>query len=64
MAACVKAVAGLLGNTAAVCKGSYIHPLVLESYERGVLPLKNTSSTRAFELSVLRFLDAARDSAA
>jgi DNA topoisomerase-1 len=62
--ACVKAVAGLLGNTAAVCKGSYIHPLVLESYERGVLPLKGGGSTRAFELSVLKFLEAARDSAA
>ncbi|MDP1986622.1 DNA topoisomerase IB [Phenylobacterium sp.] len=64
VATCVKAVAGLLGNTAAVCRGSYIHPLVLESYERGVLPLKNTNSTRAFELSVLKFLEAARESAA
>ncbi len=64
VAACVKAVAGLLGNTAAVCKGSYIHPLVLESYERGVLPLKGGGSARAFELSVLKFLEAARDSAA
>ncbi|WP_340645127.1 DNA topoisomerase IB [Phenylobacterium sp.] len=63
VATCVKAVAGLLGNTAAVCKGSYIHPLVLESYERGVLPLKDKGSARAFELSVLRFLEAARDSA-
>lgn len=63
VAACVKAVAGLLGNTAAVCKGSYIHPLVLESYERGVLPLKGTTSSRAFELSVLKFLEAARDTA-
>lgn len=63
VAACVKAVAGLLGNTAAVCKGSYIHPLVLESYERGVLPLKGAGSARAFELSVLKFLEAARDSA-
>ncbi|WP_421932215.1 DNA topoisomerase IB [Phenylobacterium sp.] len=64
VAASVKAVATLLGNTAAVCKGSYIHPLVLESYERGVLPLKGTGSPRAFELSVLKFLEAARDAAA
>ncbi|MBP7651317.1 MAG: DNA topoisomerase IB [Phenylobacterium sp.] len=64
VATCVKAVAGLLGNTAAVCKGSYIHPLVLESYERGVLPLKGAGSARAFELSVLKFLEAARDCAA
>ncbi|WP_309645656.1 DNA topoisomerase IB [Phenylobacterium sp.] len=60
----VKAVAGLLGNTAAVCRGSYIHPLVLESYERSVLPLKPGASPRAFELSVLRFLEAAQEAAA
>ena len=56
---CVKAVAGLLGNTAAVCRRSYIHPLVLEAYEQGTLPLKATSSARAFELAVLRFLETA-----
>lgn len=57
----VKAAAALLGNTAAVCRGSYIHPLVLEAYERGTLPLKASSSARAFELSVLRFLEAAQE---
>ncbi len=35
--ACVKAVAGLLGNTAAVCRAAYIHPCVLEAYEAGRL---------------------------
>jgi DNA topoisomerase-1 len=59
---CVKAVAGLLGNTAAVCRGSYIHPLVLEAYQRGVLPLKPGRSERAFELAVIRFLEAAKAS--
>lgn len=59
---CVKAVAGLLGNTASVCRAAYIHPLVLEAYERGSLPLKDTASPRAFELSVIRFLETARDS--
>jgi DNA topoisomerase-1 len=59
---CVKAVAGLLGNTAAVCRGSYIHPLVLEAYQRGVLPLKPGRSERAFELAVIRFLEAAQAS--
>jgi DNA topoisomerase-1 len=58
---CVKAVAGVLGNTAAVCRKAYIHPLVLESYETGALPLKPGASDRAFELAVLRFLEAARD---
>lgn len=57
----VKAAAALLGNTAAVCRGSYIHPLVLEAYERGTLPLKATGSPRAFELAVLRFLEGAQD---
>lgn len=61
---CVKAVAGLLGNTAAVCRGSYIHPLVLEAYQQGVLPLKTGRSERAFELAVVRFLEAARASCA
>jgi DNA topoisomerase-1 len=56
---CVKAVAGLLGNTPAVCRKAYIHPAVLDAYEAGQLPLKATSSDRAFELAVLKFLEAA-----
>jgi DNA topoisomerase-1 len=61
---CVKAVAGLLGNTAAVARGSYIHPLILEAYARRDLPLRHTRSDRAFELQVIRFLETARDVAA
>src|SRR5580698_4613574 len=34
---CVKAVAGLLGNTPAVCRASYIHPTVFEAFEAGQL---------------------------
>src|SRR5207253_11512229 len=37
---CVKAVAGVLGNTAAVCRSAYIHPAVLQAYGEGALPLK------------------------
>jgi DNA topoisomerase I len=33
----VKAVAGLLRNTPAVCRACYVHPLVLEAYEAGAL---------------------------
>ena len=33
--ACVKAVAGLLGNTPTVCRSSYIHPRVFELYQSG-----------------------------
>jgi DNA topoisomerase-1 len=63
-ATCIKAVAAVLGNTAAVCRKAYIHPAVLDAYERGVLPLKPTAGGRAFELEVLRFLETARDVAA
>jgi DNA topoisomerase-1 len=61
---CVKAVAGVLGNTAAVCRSAYIHPAVMEAYAEGALPLKPGASERAFELAVLRFLETARDKAA
>jgi len=58
---CVKAVAGVLGKTAAVCRRSYIHPAVLDAYAEGALSLKPVAEDRAFELAVLRFLEAARD---
>jgi DNA topoisomerase I len=60
---CVKAVAGVLGNTPAVCRRAYIHPAVLEAYEAGKLALTPPKSDRAFELAVLRFLETARDKA-
>jgi DNA topoisomerase-1 len=60
VATCVKAVAGVLGNTPAVCRAAYIHPGVLAAYEAGDLDLKVTSDDRAFELSVLKFLEGAR----
>ena len=34
---CVKAVAGLLGNTPTVCRSSYVHPRVFELFENGRL---------------------------
>jgi len=34
---CVKAVAGLLGNTPTVCRSSYVHPKVFELFESGHL---------------------------
>ena len=34
----VEAVAGLLGNTAAICKKSYVHPAILDAYLDGSLP--------------------------
>ena len=57
---CVKAVAGILGNTPAVCRKAYIDPTLLDAYKAGALPLAAGRSDRAFELSVLRFLESAR----
>ena len=37
LARCCRAVAGLLGNTPAVCRASYIHPAVFEAYVDGRL---------------------------
>ncbi|HYC67502.1 DNA topoisomerase IB [Brevundimonas sp.] len=34
---CVKAVAGLLGNTPTVCRASYVHPRVFDLYQEGRL---------------------------
>jgi DNA topoisomerase I len=34
----VEAVAGLLGNTPAICRESYIHPAIVEAYVDGSLP--------------------------
>lgn len=58
---CVKAVAGLLGNTPAVCRKAYIHPIVLEAYADGTLPLKGPKSGRPFELAVIKFLETAQN---
>ncbi|MBU1375180.1 MAG: DNA topoisomerase IB [Alphaproteobacteria bacterium] len=57
---CVKAVAGVLGNTAAVARSAYIHPAILDAYAAGKLDLKPGKENRAFELAVLRFLENAR----
>lgn len=34
---CIRAVAGVLGNTAAVCRSSYVHPAVLDAFHDGRL---------------------------
>ena len=59
MTVCVKATAGLLGNTPAVCRSSYIHPEVLKAFAEHRLP---TSFAHVegdeYEAEVLAFLDA------
>ncbi|WP_346764910.1 DNA topoisomerase IB [Caulobacter sp. 602-2] len=53
---CIKAVAGLLGNTPAVCRAAYIHPRVLEAFETSALPRRRPRSARARELALLRLV--------
>ena len=60
---CVKAVAGLLGNTPAVCRSSYIHPAIIEAYEKGELGDRFGRSPQAGEPALLRFLEAAQAAA-
>lgn len=54
---CVKATAGLLGNTPTVCRSSYVHPAVFALYESGemakVLPGPETAG---FEKALAKFL--------
>ncbi len=55
---CVKATAGLLGNTPAVCRKAYIHPAVLSAFHDRALPKAFAKHDgEAFERAVLRFLD-------
>jgi DNA topoisomerase-1 len=53
---CVRAVAGLLGNTAAVCRASYIHPSVFEAFEAGQLSPSLAKEADAAERALLRLL--------
>jgi DNA topoisomerase-1 len=54
---CVKAVAGLLGNTAAVCRKCYIHPAVFDAWRDGRLPKGLRGDGRQAELALLKVLD-------
>lgn len=54
---CVKAVAGLLGNTPAVCRAAYVHPRVLEGFAVGTLAeALPGSEAKAFEPALIRLL--------
>ena len=70
----VEAVAGVLGNTPAICRKSYIHPAVLDCYMDGSiartvkasLPAamrKTASKLKADEVAALRILHCARPAA-
>ncbi len=54
---CIKATAGLLGNTPAVCRKAYIHPAVLDAFAAANLPKRFAElEGDAYEAAVLRFL--------
>jgi DNA topoisomerase IB len=60
LAAAVKQVAAILGNTPAVCRASYIHPLILQGWQDGSLhraiPPQVASHPRQLEQRTLRYL--------
>jgi len=59
VAACIKAVSGLLGNTPAVCRAAYIHPAVFDLYDSGTMADALPSpDAKAFEARLLRALTA------
>ncbi|HEV2362986.1 MAG TPA: DNA topoisomerase IB [Caulobacteraceae bacterium] len=59
IATAIKAVAGILGNTAAVCRACYVHPAVLEAYRAGRLSPRLALDGRPSELALLRLLEPA-----
>ena len=55
----MKAVAARLGNTAAICRKSYVHPAVLDAYQAGTLQngvRRSSGGLAADEARFLRFL--------
>jgi DNA topoisomerase-1 len=55
---CIKATAGLLGNTPAVCRSAYVHPAVLDAFAAGGLPsMFAEAEGEAYEQAILSFLD-------
>jgi DNA topoisomerase-1 len=64
VALCVKATAGLLGNTPAVCRAAYIHPEVLRAFaDRRLPPSFSEAESEACEQVMLAFLDALAETA-
>ncbi len=57
MAACVKQTASRLGNTPAVCRSSYVHPGVFDTYAEGRLADRLSARVKDPERAMLRFLD-------
>lgn len=64
--AVTEAVAGMLGNTVAVCRKAYIDPVVFDGWRDGRLArcAQGVRGPRQWELAALRFLDRAHRDAA
>jgi DNA topoisomerase-1 len=57
-------VSGLLGNTPAVCRASYIHPAVFDAYTEGRLAdALPEPEDEAFEAALIEFLEEAAQAA-
>jgi DNA topoisomerase IB len=60
LATAIKQVAATLGNTPAVCRASYIHPLILAGWQDGslqkVIPARIAAHPRQLEQHTLRYL--------
>jgi len=57
---CVKAVAGLLGNTPTVCRASYVHPAIFALFEDGTIrEALPGPDTKGFEKAVAKVLSKA-----
>jgi DNA topoisomerase-1 len=54
---CIKAVAGLLGNTAAVCRAAYVHPRLIDLFSAGRLTLRPSLEGRRLETALIRLLE-------
>jgi DNA topoisomerase-1 len=62
---CIKATAGLLGNTPAVCRSAYVHPAVIDAFAAGSLPAAFAEAEGdLYERAILAFLDALEAQAA
>lgn len=58
----IEAVAGMLGNTPAICRKSYIAPVVIDAWEEGRLDsaVRGARGSRQWEQALLRLLRTAR----
>lgn len=53
---CIQEVAGLLGNTVAVCRSAYVHPRLIDLFSAGRLTLRPSLEGRRLEIALIRLL--------